>query len=87
MLLGVAAPLWEPVALFAGGWLVAQLLGHAGFPLLRLGYAEDGGELGKLGAAAVVAVGVALAGGRRDRVCVRRARRPSPGGGLPTGRS
>ena len=33
-----------------GGWLSAQLLGHAGFPLLRLGYAEDGGELGRLGA-------------------------------------
>jgi nitrous oxidase accessory protein NosD len=61
-LLGVMAPLWQAVALFAGGWLLAQLLGHAGFPLLRLGYAEDGGELGRLGAVAALAVGVALTG-------------------------
>jgi hypothetical protein len=61
-LLGVAAPLSEALALFAGGWLFAQLLGHAGFPLLRLGYAEDGGELGRLGAVSALAVGVALTG-------------------------
>jgi hypothetical protein len=59
---GVAAPLGQAVALFAGGWLVAQLLGHAGFPLLRLTYAEDGGELGRLGTAAAVAAGAVLAG-------------------------
>ena len=29
---------------------LVQLLAQAGFPLLRLGYAEDGGELGRLGA-------------------------------------
>ena len=29
----IAAPLGQALALFAGGWLVAQLLGHAGFPL------------------------------------------------------
>jgi hypothetical protein len=61
-LVGIAAPLWQAIALFAGGWLVAQILGHAGFPLLRLGYAEDGGELGRIGAAAALAVGVVLAG-------------------------
>jgi Right handed beta helix region len=60
-LAGVAAPLGQALALFAGGWLIAQLLGHAGFPLLRLGYAEEGGELGRLGAASALAVGVALA--------------------------
>jgi hypothetical protein len=59
---GIPAPLGQAVALFAGGWLAAQVLGHIGFPLLRLGYAEDGGELGRLGLAAVVAVGAALAG-------------------------
>jgi hypothetical protein len=59
---GVAAPLGQAVALFAGGWLVSQLLAHAGFPLLRLTYAEDGGELGRLGAAAAVAAGAVLAG-------------------------
>ena len=59
---GDPAPLGQAVALFAGGWLVAQLLGHAGFPLLRLGYAEEGGELGRLGA-------------RRRRVARRRRAR------------
>jgi hypothetical protein len=58
---GIAAPLGQAIAVFAGGWLVAQVLGHAGFPGLRLGYAEDGGELGRLGMISVVAVGVALA--------------------------
>jgi nitrous oxidase accessory protein NosD len=60
-LLGIMAPTWEAVALFAGGWLCAQLLGQAGFPLFRLGYAEDGGELGRAGLAAGGAVCVALA--------------------------
>ena len=59
---GVAAPLGAALALYAAGWVVAQLLGHAGFPLLRLGYAEDGGELGRLGIASVALVGAALAG-------------------------
>jgi parallel beta-helix repeat protein len=58
---GVAAPLGQAVALFVLGWGVAQLLGHVGFPLLRLGYAEDGGELGRLGAVSAIAVGAALA--------------------------
>ncbi len=61
-LAGVAAPLWQAAALFAGGWLAAQLLGHAGFPLVRIGYAEEGGELGRLGLVAALAVGAALAG-------------------------
>ena len=58
---GIGAPLGQAVALYAGGWVVAQLLGHVGFPLLRLGYAEEGGELGRLGIASAVAIGVALA--------------------------
>ena len=58
---GVAAPIWQALTLFAGGWILAQALGHAGFPLLRLGYAEDGGELGRLGAVSAVLIGVALA--------------------------
>jgi hypothetical protein len=61
-LAGITAPLWQAIALFAGGWLLAQVLGQAGYPLLRLGYAEDGGELGRFGLVAAVAVGVALAG-------------------------
>jgi hypothetical protein len=59
---GITAPLGQAIALFAGGWVVAQLLGHAAFPLLRLGYAEDGGELGRLGLISALGVGVALAG-------------------------
>jgi len=60
--LGVSAPLWQPLALFAAGWLLAQVLGQVCFPLLRLGYAEEGGELGRLGGVAALAVGLALAG-------------------------
>jgi hypothetical protein len=55
----IAAPLGQALLLFAGGWLVAQALGHAGFPLLRLGYAEDGGELGTFG---IVASGIVVTG-------------------------
>ncbi len=61
--IGIEAPLWPAVAVFASGWLVAQLLGHAGFPLLSLTYGEDGGELGAAGLLAVVVVLVTLAGG------------------------
>jgi len=61
-LLNVIAPLPQALALFAAGWLLSQILAQAGFPLLRLGYSEDGGELGRLGGVSVLAVGVALAG-------------------------
>ena len=43
------APLWPALALFAGSWLVLQVLAHAGLPLLRLTWPEDGGELGGAG--------------------------------------
>jgi hypothetical protein len=59
---GVSAPLWQALGLFGGAWLCAQALGHAGFPLLRLSYVEDGGELGRFGAVAAVSVGTVLAG-------------------------
>ena len=45
-LLELHAPLWPAVALFAFAWLVHQVLAHAGLPLLRLSWPEDGGELG-----------------------------------------
>jgi hypothetical protein len=54
--LGIAAPLRPAFTLFAAGWLVAQILGHAALPRLRLSYAEDGGELGRAGPALAVAV-------------------------------
>ena len=47
--LGIDAPLWAAAAFFAGAWLVAQVAGHAGLPLLHVTYAEDGGELGRGG--------------------------------------
>jgi parallel beta-helix repeat protein len=61
-LAGVMAPLGQALALFAAGWVLGQVLAHAGFPLLRLAYAEDGGRLGRLGAVSVLAVGLAFAG-------------------------
>ena len=57
--LDVEAPLWPALAFFAASWLIAQILGHAGFPLLRLTYAEDGGELGRGGSALSLAAPVA----------------------------
>lgn len=54
--LGIAAPLGPALALFGAGWLVAQILGHAALPRLRLSYAEDGGELGRAGPALAVGV-------------------------------
>jgi hypothetical protein len=62
---GVQAPLGAAIALFAGSWLLGQTLMHAVFPLARLSYGEDGGELGRAGAAfaAAVLALVASAGG------------------------
>jgi parallel beta helix pectate lyase-like protein len=64
-LLDVKAPLAVALGLFAGTWLLGQVLAHAGFPLLRLEYAEDGGELGRLGVmvAATILVFLAAVGG------------------------
>jgi parallel beta-helix repeat protein len=60
-LFDVKAPLTVALPLFAGAWFLAQVLAHAGFPLLRLEYAEDGGELGRIGVAAAATVLVFLA--------------------------
>jgi hypothetical protein len=65
----VAAPVVPALTFFAASWLLAQLLGHAVFPLLRLSYGEDGGELGRGGgalaaaapAAALAVIGIAWA--------------------------
>ena len=59
----VDAPLGAAIAFFGGSWLLAQVLGHAVFPLVRLTYGEDGGELGRLGAVGASTVLVVLAGG------------------------
>jgi hypothetical protein len=59
-LAGFDAPLVPALALYGAAWACAQLLGQAGFPLLRVSYAEDGGELGAAGVFAVVAVAATL---------------------------
>jgi hypothetical protein len=57
---GIDAPVVPALWFFAGSWLVAQLLTHAGLPLVRLTYAEDGGELGRGGVALTAAAPLAL---------------------------
>src|SRR5205823_3479196 len=59
----VGAPLAPALALFGVAWLSGLVIGHALLPLLRLEYAEAGGELGRAGRpAAVAAAALALAG-------------------------
>ena len=60
--LDVDAPLAPALAFYTASWLVGQALLHAGFPLARLSYGEEGGQLGPAGAAAAAAV-LALAAG------------------------
>jgi hypothetical protein len=60
LLAGIDAPVWPAIALFGAAWLVAQILGHVGYPLLRLSYADDGGELGRGGLAAAALASAAL---------------------------
>jgi nitrous oxidase accessory protein NosD len=59
-LLELHATLWPAVALFALAWLVHQTLAHAGLPLLRLSWPEDGGELGRPGRILAAAAPVVL---------------------------
>jgi hypothetical protein len=63
--LHIGAPLWAALVFYVGAWLLAQALGHAVFPLLRLSYGEDGGELGRAGPGLAVTglVVLAAAGG------------------------
>jgi len=51
----IGAPLAPALVFFVASWILAQALGHAGLPLLRLSYADDGGELGWIGAGLAVA--------------------------------
>ncbi|MDX6397126.1 MAG: nitrous oxidase accessory protein [Gaiellaceae bacterium] len=59
-LLELGAALRPALAFFAASWLLLQILAHAGLPLLRLTWPEDGGELGRAGLALSVATPVAL---------------------------
>jgi nitrous oxidase accessory protein NosD len=58
----IGAPLGPALGLFAGAWAIAQVLGHAVLPRLRLEYGEDGGELGRQGAAVAAVAALMLAG-------------------------
>jgi Right handed beta helix region len=58
--LELGAPLRPALLFFAGSWLLAQLLGHALLPLLRVTWPEDGGELGRAGLGMSAAAPVAL---------------------------
>lgn len=58
--LGINAPLEPALWFFVGSWLVAQVLAHAGFPFVRLSYAEDGGELGRTGTGVLLVAPIAL---------------------------
>jgi hypothetical protein len=58
--LDVRAQLLPAVAFFVCSWVLAQVLAHAGFPLLALSYAEDGGELGRGGSTGAIAAGAVL---------------------------
>jgi Right handed beta helix region len=50
----VHAPVDAALAFFALSWLLAQALVNAGLPLYRLSFAEDGGELGRVGPAVAI---------------------------------
>jgi hypothetical protein len=56
----LGAPLRPALAFFAGSWLVLQVLAHAGLPLLRLTWPDDGGELGRAGVALSAGAPIAL---------------------------
>jgi parallel beta-helix repeat protein len=60
--LSIDAPPVPAIALFAAGWLAAQVLGHAVLPLVRLSYAQDGGELGRAGPAVAVTIAALFSG-------------------------
>jgi hypothetical protein len=61
---GVMAPIGSAIAFFVCSWALAQILGHAVYPGLRLSYADDGGELGRSGVTAATAfTGLFLAAG------------------------
>jgi hypothetical protein len=69
--LQLMAPVRWALALYAIGWVAAQLFGHAVFPRLHLEYAEDGGELGRRGALTAVAVAAIVVSGLGAAYAVR----------------
>ena len=53
-------PLDGALAFFVAAWVLAQVLAHSGYPVLALSYAQDGGELHRFGAAALVVTACVL---------------------------
>lgn len=62
-LIPIEAPLGLALLLYLVAWLSGLVVGHALLPLLRLEYAESGGEIGRFGALTSVAVALTVAGG------------------------
>jgi hypothetical protein len=54
LVFSTGAPLVPALLFYAASWALAQVVAHAGLPLLRLSYADEGGELGWLGAGLAV---------------------------------
>jgi parallel beta-helix repeat protein len=62
---GVEAPAAAAYGFFAGAWLTTQIAVHAAFPIVVDSYGEDGGELGRVGVAALavlLAIGASAGG-------------------------
>jgi hypothetical protein len=71
IVLSMRMPLtWPAFGLFALGWASAQACAHALFPRFHLEYAQVGGELGRMGAAAAAAVGAVVLAGTAGAVAV-----------------
>jgi Right handed beta helix region len=61
-LLHVMAPFWQGLAFYAVAWLVATAVSQAVLPLVRLSFADDGGELGLAGPTLAAGAAAVLAG-------------------------
>ena len=62
-ILGIQAPLGLALILYGVAWMSGLVVGQAVLPLLRLEYAESGGELGRLGLPTAAAVLLVVLGG------------------------
>lgn len=61
--LAIDAPLGAALVLYGVAWVGGLVIGHAVLPLMRLEYAESGGEIGRFGALTSAAVAVTVLGG------------------------
>ena len=77
-------PFRAALLLFVLAWVWGQVVGHAALPLLRHSYAEDGGELARLGALAAAGAARSPPRSAQRRLGDDPADRP-PRGGRPPG--